>query len=95
MSFRLMTLLVEALIGLFGLSMIKSGAKSSFSPRPLQVEQAPRGELKEKRRCEISGIFVWQLIHANCSENRWSFFVDRLWIMAIPLDWLTAVSMDS
>ncbi|VVC71622.1 Uncharacterised protein [uncultured archaeon] len=30
--------------------MMRSGSKSIFTPKPLQVSQAPKGELKENMR---------------------------------------------
>ena len=56
-----------------GFGITRLGSTSSFSPSPWQEEQAPKGELKEKRRGSISGKLIPQTSHAKCSENTVSF----------------------
>ncbi|MBK9232309.1 MAG: hypothetical protein IPO15_16015 [Anaerolineae bacterium] len=47
---------------------IISGSNSICTPKPLQVWQAPCGELKEKVRGSISGRLMPQWTQAKCSE---------------------------
>src|SRR3989344_439453 len=53
-------------------AMILSGSIFCKWPKPLQVGQAPWGELKEKILGSISGRLKLQWWQAKCSEKRWS-----------------------
>src|SRR4030042_6319495 len=50
---------------------IKLGSTFRIFPKPEQEGQAPWGELKEKVRGSISGIWILSVGQANFSENKW------------------------